>query len=149
MAIPVAGPRSLTGSTTETFPIELGTSAFGYVDVEAKREQALVANPIGRVSVVGPWVVETWIDSMETLFEDLYILERGKVDAHCLERRHGCGGKGSKEIDPLVSLRLLGRRSRDWCSPPIFLTMRASEKNLEVAARKLHNESMKENSLTS
>ncbi|XP_020108725.1 uncharacterized protein LOC109724340 [Ananas comosus] len=34
------------------------------------------------------WMVESWIDSMETLFESLYILEKDKVHlaTHCLER---------------------------------------------------------------
>lgn len=37
---------------------------------------------------VEPWMLESWVDLMETLFEDLYTLEKGKVHlaTHSLEK---------------------------------------------------------------
>nr|CAD1832719.1 unnamed protein product [Ananas comosus var. bracteatus] len=62
---------------------------------KAEKERALAAlmtfikfdPPIFDGKNVNPWIVETWIDSMETLFEELYILEWDKVHlaVHCLK----------------------------------------------------------------
>ncbi|XP_020086723.1 uncharacterized protein LOC109709062 [Ananas comosus] len=63
----------------------------------AEREHALAAlvmfrkfdPPVFDGEKVEPWMVESWVDSMETLFEDLYTLERDKVHlaTRCLERK--------------------------------------------------------------
>ncbi|XP_020089005.1 uncharacterized protein LOC109710682 [Ananas comosus] len=39
--------------------------------------------------VIDPWTVETWLATMETLFEDIYTEERDKVNlaAHCFDKR--------------------------------------------------------------
>nr|CAD1836366.1 unnamed protein product [Ananas comosus var. bracteatus] len=64
--------------------------------LEAERERALAAlkkfrkfnPPTFEGEKVEPWMVESWVDSMETLFEDLCTLEKDKVylATHCLER---------------------------------------------------------------
>ncbi|XP_020080113.1 uncharacterized protein LOC109703810 [Ananas comosus] len=46
-----------------------------------------------------PWIVEMWIDSIETLFEDLYTLERDKVNlaVHYLKQSAKVWWKGVKQ----------------------------------------------------
>ncbi|XP_020109289.1 uncharacterized protein LOC109724769 [Ananas comosus] len=73
-----------------------GTSNPDGVAVEAERERALAAvvmfkkfnPPMFDGKKIEPWMVESWIDSMETLFKDLYTLEKDKVHlaTHCLEK---------------------------------------------------------------
>nr|CAD1823283.1 unnamed protein product [Ananas comosus var. bracteatus] len=57
---PAAARRGWPGVTAEMFPSGSGDPT------PASSEDA------------DPWIVEMWIDSMETLFEDLYTLERDK-----------------------------------------------------------------------
>ncbi|XP_020081202.1 uncharacterized protein LOC109704828 [Ananas comosus] len=83
--LPASVPPAASGSTT------LDATAEGM-----EREHALAAliqfrkfdPPIFDGKKVEPWMVESWVDSMETLFEDLYTLEKDKVPfaTHCLER---------------------------------------------------------------
>nr|CAD1825758.1 unnamed protein product [Ananas comosus var. bracteatus] len=64
--------------------------------MEAEREHTLATlvmfkkfnPPVFDGEKVEPWMVESWIDSMETLFEDIYTLEKDKVllATHCLEK---------------------------------------------------------------
>ncbi len=100
-------PNVMEGVTTTVVPVTArrvpsraaigsGTSATGYAKVEAERERALTGlttfkkfnPPTFDRKVVDPWVIETLINSMETLFEDLYTLEGDKVHqtTHCLEK---------------------------------------------------------------
>nr|CAD1842616.1 unnamed protein product [Ananas comosus var. bracteatus] len=82
---PVSVPPAASGSTT------LDAAAEG-----VERERALAAlvmfrkfdPPVFDREKVEPWMVESWVDSMETLFKDLYTLEKDKVPlaTHCLER---------------------------------------------------------------
>ncbi|XP_020089539.1 uncharacterized protein LOC109711035 [Ananas comosus] len=73
-----------------------GTSNPDSAAIEAKRERALEAlvlfkkfnPPIFDGEKIDAAVVEAWVDSMETLFEDIYSLEKDKVPlaTHCLEK---------------------------------------------------------------
>nr|CAD1816973.1 unnamed protein product [Ananas comosus var. bracteatus] len=64
--------------------------------MEAEREHALVAlvmfkkfnPPVLDWEKVEPWMMESWIDSIETLFKDVYALEKDKVHlaTHYLEK---------------------------------------------------------------
>ncbi|XP_020080886.1 uncharacterized protein LOC109704553, partial [Ananas comosus] len=64
---------------------------------EAERERGYTAltrftkfhPPTFDEEVIDPWTVETWLASMETLFEDIYTEERDKVNlaAHCFDKR--------------------------------------------------------------
>ncbi|XP_020097138.1 uncharacterized protein LOC109716218 [Ananas comosus] len=64
--------------------------------IAAEKERALAAlvmfrkfdPPVFDGEKVKPWMVESWIDSMDTLFDDLCTLEKDKVHlaTHCLER---------------------------------------------------------------
>nr|CAD1833644.1 unnamed protein product [Ananas comosus var. bracteatus] len=78
---------------------EGGGIGIGYPDVSAEEvegERALAAlikfnkfhPPTFEGEMVEPEMVESWIDSMETLFDDLRTLERDKVylATHCLEK---------------------------------------------------------------
>ncbi|XP_020081383.1 uncharacterized protein LOC109705031 [Ananas comosus] len=89
-AAPVAACRVSTGVAMDS-----GVVASDSVEVEAEKERALAAlmtfkkfdPPVFDGENVDPWIVEMWIDSMETLFEELYALERDKVPlaVHCLK----------------------------------------------------------------
>nr|CAD1825863.1 unnamed protein product [Ananas comosus var. bracteatus] len=82
---PASVPRAASGSMT----LDAAAEA-------AERERALAAlmmfrkfdPPIFNGEKVEPWMVESWVDLMETLFDDLYTLEKDKVHlaTHCLER---------------------------------------------------------------
>nr|CAD1827431.1 unnamed protein product [Ananas comosus var. bracteatus] len=77
-------------------PAAFGSTTPDATALEAERERALAAlekfrkfnPPTFEGEKVKPWMVESWVDSMETLFEDLYTLEKDKVylATHCLER---------------------------------------------------------------
>ncbi|XP_020080555.1 uncharacterized protein LOC109704198 [Ananas comosus] len=64
-----------------------GTSNLEDVAAAVERKRALAAlmmfqkfdPPVFDGEKVEPWMIESWVDSMETLFEDLYTLERDKV----------------------------------------------------------------------
>lgn len=81
---------------TETISTRSGNLTLGYMEMEAEREQALAALMTSKRfnlltfdgETVDPRIVETWIDSMETLFENLYTLKRDKVHiaAHYIEK---------------------------------------------------------------
>nr|CAD1821748.1 unnamed protein product [Ananas comosus var. bracteatus] len=87
------GPRPPPASVP---PAASGSTTPDATALEAERERALAAlekfrkfnPPTFEGEKVEPWMVESWVDSMETLFEDLYTLERDKVylATHCLER---------------------------------------------------------------
>ncbi|XP_020110414.1 uncharacterized protein LOC109725584 [Ananas comosus] len=104
---PVVAPVVTEGVATATVPIAArtvpttvatgsGTTNPDGAALEAERERALAALMMFRKfdpptfdgEKVEPWMVESWIDSMETLFEDLYTLERDKVHlaTRCLVR---------------------------------------------------------------
>ncbi|XP_020084896.1 uncharacterized protein LOC109707773 [Ananas comosus] len=63
--------------------------------MEVERERALAAlmtfkkfdPPTFDGEDIDPWTVELWIDSIETIFEDLYTVERDKIHlaVHCLQ----------------------------------------------------------------
>nr|CAD1821588.1 unnamed protein product [Ananas comosus var. bracteatus] len=75
--------------------------------VKAKRERALAAlttfkrfnPPTFDREEVDPWVVETWIALMETLFEDIYTLEQDKINlaTHCFEKSTRIRWRGVKK----------------------------------------------------
>ncbi|XP_020082542.1 uncharacterized protein LOC109706151 [Ananas comosus] len=81
---PASVPPAASGSTMLDATVE-----------EVEKERVLAAlmkfrkfdPPIFEGEKVEPWMVESWVDSMETLFEDLYTLEKDKVylATHCLE----------------------------------------------------------------
>ena len=107
-AAPVAARRAPSGVA-----VGLGAVAPGSVEMEAERERAVAVlmafkkfkPPTFDGESADPWVLEMWIDSMETLFEDLYTVERDKVNlaAHCLEKSAKVWWKGVKR-DRLPSL---------------------------------------------
>ncbi|XP_020102611.1 uncharacterized protein LOC109720134 [Ananas comosus] len=88
---PVAARRVPTGMAMDS-----GAVAPDSVEMEAEEERALAAlmtfkrfdPPVFDGENVDPWIVEMWIDSMKTLFEKLYTLERDKVPlaVHCLKQ---------------------------------------------------------------
>ncbi|XP_020094157.1 uncharacterized protein LOC109714128 [Ananas comosus] len=84
--------------------MDSGAVAPGSVELEAEKERTLATLmtfkkfdlPIFDGEDVDPWIVEMWIDSMETLFEKLYTLERDKVPlaVHCLKQSAKAWWKG-------------------------------------------------------
>nr|CAD1844008.1 unnamed protein product [Ananas comosus var. bracteatus] len=100
-APPAVVPSAAEGVAAAVVPVTMvpagsGTSNPDSAAEEAERERALAAliqfqkfNPLTfEGGVVEPAVVESWIDSMETLFEDLNTWEKDKVylATHCLEK---------------------------------------------------------------
>ncbi|XP_020102104.1 uncharacterized protein LOC109719724 [Ananas comosus] len=77
-------------------PMASGSSTLEAAAEEVERECGYTAltkfmkfhPPTFDGEVVDPWIVETWLATMETLFEDTYVLEQDKVHlaAHCLEK---------------------------------------------------------------
>ncbi|XP_020082004.1 uncharacterized protein LOC109705663 [Ananas comosus] len=101
----------------------LGTSNPKGAAMEAAREYTLPAlvmfkkfnPPVFDGEKVEPWIVESWIDSMETLFEDIYTLEKDKVHlaTHCLEKSSKVCWKRVKwdrpsDLPPMVSEEFRG-----------------------------------------
>nr|CAD1837561.1 unnamed protein product [Ananas comosus var. bracteatus] len=78
--------------------------------MEAERERALAALvmfkkfnlPVFDGKKVEPRMVESWIDSIETLFENLYTLEKVKMHlaTHCLEKTVNVWWKKVKQDRP-------------------------------------------------
>nr|CAD1834653.1 unnamed protein product [Ananas comosus var. bracteatus] len=74
---------------------------------EAERERGYTAltrftkfhPPTFDGEVIDPWIVETWLASMETLFENIYTEERDKVNlaAHCFDKRARVWSKRVKQ----------------------------------------------------
>ncbi|XP_020110880.1 uncharacterized protein LOC109725894 [Ananas comosus] len=93
---PAAARRERPGVAAEMFPSGSGDPTPVSSEVAAERERALAAlmafkkfdPPTFDGEDPDPWIVEMWIDAMETLFEDLYTLERDKVNlvAHYLKQ---------------------------------------------------------------
>ncbi|XP_020080800.1 uncharacterized protein LOC109704470 [Ananas comosus] len=102
IAPPVVVPSVVEGAAAAAavpvmmVPAGSGTSNPDSAAVEAERECALAAliqfkkfdPPAFEGGMVEPAVVESWIDSMETLFEDLNTSEKDKVylATHCFEK---------------------------------------------------------------
>ncbi|XP_020112143.1 uncharacterized protein LOC109726764 [Ananas comosus] len=112
VAIPVAAQP-----TPAVVAIGSGTSNPEGAMMAAERERALAAlvmfrkfdPPVFDGEKVEPWMVESWVDSMETLLNDLCTLEKDKVHlaTHCLERTTKVWGKQikrdrSSELSPLA-----------------------------------------------
>ncbi|XP_020099027.1 uncharacterized protein LOC109717592 [Ananas comosus] len=104
---PAGARRGQPGVVTEAFPSGSGNPTFVNSEMEAERERALAAlmsfkkfdPPTFDREDIDPWTVESWIDSIETVFEDLYTVERDKVRlaAHCLQRSAKVWWKGIKQ----------------------------------------------------
>ncbi|XP_020080318.1 uncharacterized protein LOC109703979 [Ananas comosus] len=92
---PVSACRVQPGVAAAAFPSRSGDPTAIDSGPEAERERALAAlmsfkkfdPPAFDGEDIDPWTVESWIDSIETIFEDLYTVERDKVHlaVHCLQ----------------------------------------------------------------
>nr|CAD1837183.1 unnamed protein product [Ananas comosus var. bracteatus] len=113
--LPVDFPPTSSSSPTPVMAAE-----------EAERERGYVAltrftkfhSPTFDGEVVDPATVESWLTAMETLFEDIFTLEKDKVNlaAHCFEKRARTWWKRVKQ-DRLPELpRSIGRSSAGYCS---------------------------------
>ncbi|XP_020106573.1 uncharacterized protein LOC109722831 [Ananas comosus] len=104
---PVSVRHVQPGVAAEAFPSESGDPTAVSSEVEAERERALAAlmsfkkfdPPTFDGEDTDPWTVESWIDSIESIFEDLYTVERDKVRlaVHCLQRSVKTWWKGIKQ----------------------------------------------------
>lgn len=84
-----------------------GSSIADLAAEEAERERGLAAlttfkrfNPPNfDVEAMDPWIVESWIATMETLVENIYTLERDKVHlaAHCFKKSAQVWWRGVKK----------------------------------------------------
>ncbi|XP_020085105.1 uncharacterized protein LOC109707966 [Ananas comosus] len=92
----VSARRVRPGVAAEAFQSGSSNPTAVSSEMEAERERALAAlmsfkkfdPPTFDGEDIDPWTVESWIDSIETIFEDLYTVERDKVylAVHCLQR---------------------------------------------------------------
>ncbi|XP_020104084.1 uncharacterized protein LOC109721076 [Ananas comosus] len=79
-----------------TPPVAAGPSVPDRAALKAEQERSLIVltafmtfnPPMFDGDVKDPWAMESWLTSMEALFEDIYTLEQDKVHlvAHCFER---------------------------------------------------------------
>nr|CAD1824749.1 unnamed protein product [Ananas comosus var. bracteatus] len=91
-----AAPMAASPPPASVTPAASGSAIPDAAAEEMERERSLTAlirfkkfnPPIFEGEKVEPSMVESWIDSMETLFEDLYTSEKDKVSlaTHCLEK---------------------------------------------------------------
>ncbi|XP_020080513.1 uncharacterized protein LOC109704175 [Ananas comosus] len=92
---PVLARRVRPGVAAEAFQSGSSNPTALSSEMEAERERALAALMTFKKfdpttfdgEDIDPWTVESWIDSIETVFEDLYMVERDKVHlaVHCLQ----------------------------------------------------------------
>nr|CAD1825788.1 unnamed protein product [Ananas comosus var. bracteatus] len=95
-APPPMGYTVPPGVAAGTCPAMSSTSTHVDPALEAERDRALACltafkkfnPPIFNGESGDPWEMESWVDTMEKLFEDLYTLEQDKVHlaVHCLEK---------------------------------------------------------------
>lgn len=83
VAVSVAARHVESGAAMDTLLTGWGTSALDYAEMKAERERALASlttfkkfnSPTFDGKAIDPWVVETLVDSIRKLFENLDTLE--------------------------------------------------------------------------
>ncbi|XP_020104812.1 uncharacterized protein LOC109721557 [Ananas comosus] len=150
LAPPVVIPNATKGVAAAAIPFAVvaagsGTSNPEGAAMEAARERALAAlviftkfnPPMFDEKKVELWMVESWIDSMETLFEDIYTLEKDKVHlaTHCLEKAAKVWWKRVKRDRPSNLLPMVWKEFRGLVFTNYFPD--SEKKKLQDKFRKL------------